>query len=275
VQAGRGQLRFITGEAGAGKTSLTAEFARRAQRSDPELLFVVGNCNAQSGIGDPYLPFREVLAQLTGDVDSKLTQGAISAENAGRLKGFLTFSGRALVDLGPDLIDIFVPGAALVGRASKLVVGEVGWRKRLEALHRKNASRPEDILPARGGHQAMEQNQIFEQFTRVLVELAGLKPLVLLIDDLHWADESSASLLFHLARRIDSSRILVLGTYRPEDVALGRASTLVAIAIAAIKAAAERSGWKYGPAGARRGRRGRAAPCPCRSGPRTGTDCAR
>ncbi len=35
--------------------------ARRAQLRDEELLVVVGDCNAQTGIGDPYLPFREVL----------------------------------------------------------------------------------------------------------------------------------------------------------------------------------------------------------------------
>jgi tetratricopeptide (TPR) repeat protein len=45
---------------------------------------------------------------------------------------------------------------------------------------------------------------------------------VLLLDDLHWADGSSTALLFHLARRIGDARILVLGTYRPEDLALGR-----------------------------------------------------
>ena len=48
------------------------------------------------------------------------------------------------------------------------------------------------------------------------------RPLILILDDLHWIDESSASLLFHLARRIEGSRILIIGTYRPEDVAIGR-----------------------------------------------------
>ena len=50
---GSGQICFVTGEAGFGKTSLTAEFARRAQLSNEELLVVVGDCNAQTGIGAP------------------------------------------------------------------------------------------------------------------------------------------------------------------------------------------------------------------------------
>jgi len=36
----------------------------------------VGECNAQTGIGDPYLPFREVLGLLTGDVEARLARGA-------------------------------------------------------------------------------------------------------------------------------------------------------------------------------------------------------
>ena len=67
-----------------------------------------------------------------------------------------------------------------------------------------------------------EQNRIFEQVTSVLTSLAEQKPLLLILDDLHWVDDSSASLLFHLARRIEGSRIQVIGTYRPEEVAVGR-----------------------------------------------------
>ncbi|NIM31745.1 MAG: hypothetical protein GTN60_10540, partial [Pseudomonas stutzeri] len=52
--------------------------------------------------------------------------------------------------------------------------------------------------------------------------LATRQPLLLILDDLHWADVSSISLLFHMSRRIDESRILIVGTYRPEDVAVGR-----------------------------------------------------
>ncbi|NIP16736.1 MAG: hypothetical protein GWM87_00155, partial [Xanthomonadales bacterium] len=92
----------------------------------PDLLVAIGNCNAQTGIGDPYLPFREVLGLLTGDVEAKLAQGAISKENAGRLRGFLRISGQALVDLGPDLIDIFVPWAGLATRVGTFVADKLG-----------------------------------------------------------------------------------------------------------------------------------------------------
>jgi predicted ATPase len=56
----------------------------------------------------------------------------------------------------------------------------------------------------------------------VLQALARQAPLVLVVDDLQWADVGSISLLFHLGRQLASSRILIIGAYRPEEVALGR-----------------------------------------------------
>ncbi len=220
--SGQGQVCFITGEAGAGKTSLMEEFANQAQTAHSALLIAVGNCNAHTGIGDPYLPFREVLSLLTGDVESKLTQGAISQENAGRLQGFWRVSSKVVMDLGPDLIDIFLPGAGLVTKAGALVAGNAGWRSRLGLLRQSQPYRPEGDEKTRINLQDTQQNHIFEQFTRVLLELAAQRPLIIMLDDLHWADSSSISLLFHLARRSAHSRILLLCTYRPEDVALGR-----------------------------------------------------
>ena len=215
---GQGQVCFVTGEPGLGKTSLTAEFARRAQQHNDELLVVIGDCNAQTGIGDPYLPFREVLGMLAGDIDDKVAQGMTTEENASRLRNFLRVSKRIIVDVGPDLIDIFVPGAGLVTRAGALVAGDKGDRKR-RSRSGVTGGTSKSMADASPGD---DQSHIFEQVTTVLVALARQRPLVLILDDLQWIDESSASLLFHLARRIEGSRILIIGTYRPEEVALGR-----------------------------------------------------
>jgi len=214
--AGRGQVSFITGEAGFGKTSLAGEFARRAQKHNAELLVVIGDCNAQTGIGDPYLPFREILAMLAGDIDDRVAQGMTTAENAGRLKNFLAVSKRVIADVGPDLIDIFLPGVGIATRAGALVVGNRGGRR-----HGSFSSSAAALAMSPAALGA-DQNRIFEQITTVLTTLARRKPLVLVLDDLQWVDDSSASLLFHLARRIEGSRIHIVGTYRPEEVDLGR-----------------------------------------------------
>jgi serine/threonine protein kinase/tetratricopeptide (TPR) repeat protein len=48
--------------------------------------------------------------------------------------------------------------------------------------------------------------------------LATTSPLVLVLEDLHWADPSSIDLLRHLCQRINTQRLLITGTFRPEDV---------------------------------------------------------
>ena len=108
--AGQGQVCFVTGEAGSGKTALVTEFARRAEQVHRDLIVVLGNCSAQAGIGDPYLPFREILALLTGDVEARMARRTISPENANRLRVLLRWSGNALLEVAPDLINVLIPG---------------------------------------------------------------------------------------------------------------------------------------------------------------------
>jgi len=217
---GRGQVCFITGEAGFGKTSLMLEFARRAQRAHADVLVAIGDCNAQTGISDPYLPFREILAMLTGDVDERVATGMTTVENANRLQEFLRVSKQVITEVAPDLIGIFIPGAGVAARAGVVIAGDLKRRKLGQGETADQVASPASspVSPT----SVADQSRIFEQLTSVFIELAKKRPLILVLDDLHWIDESSASLLFHLARRIERSRILVIGTYRPEDVAVGR-----------------------------------------------------
>jgi DNA-binding SARP family transcriptional activator/predicted ATPase len=211
--AGEGQVVFVTGEAGSGKTALTQEFARRALEAHAGLLVANGNCNAYTGLGDPYLPFREILGLLTGDVEARWAAGAITREHARRLWNGLPIAAQALVEAGPDLIDTFVPGTDLVQRAMAYGCG-MDWLTRLDELVERTAPSP--------GAPSLQQSDLFEQYTGVLEILARQGPLMLVVDDLQWADAGSVSLLFHLGRNLAGSRILIVGAYRPEEVALGR-----------------------------------------------------
>jgi ABC-type oligopeptide transport system substrate-binding subunit/DNA-binding SARP family transcriptional activator len=207
---GQGQVIFITGEAGSGKTVLVHEFIRRAQETSTNLVVASGNCNAHTGAGDPYLPFREILSLLTGDIEVKWNQGMLTQESASRLWALLPTSVQTLVDFGPDLINTFVPGATLTTRASGLVSS-------LDQLEQTNQHQS-------GGNGAgnVAQSDLFEQYTNVLQALARQQPLLLVVDDAQWADAASINLLFHLGRRLGSHRILMFITYRSDDVALGR-----------------------------------------------------
>jgi len=61
-----------------------------------------------------------------------------------------------------------------------------------------------------------------ERMIREMGDALGLfsntSPVVLLLEDLHWADSSSIELLRHLCNRIVSQRVLLVGTFRPEDI---------------------------------------------------------
>jgi len=56
---------------------------------------------------------------------------------------------------------------------------------------------------------------LFEQYVRVWQTVARLHPLVIVLDDLQWADAGSISLLFHLGRKLAGTRILIVGRTGP------------------------------------------------------------
>ena len=205
---GQGRVGFVVGEPGSGKTMLLREFAHRAMEAHPDLVAATGNCNAYAGIGDPYLPFVEALRLLSGDVEAQRATGVLSGEHARRLRELASVTLQAVLQVGQALIDVLVPGAALLERARSLPDGATWQARAQEALSHRMA--------------APTQAFLFDQATRVFQALARRGPLLLILDDLQWSDAASISLLFHLGRRLAGQRILIVGAYRPEEVAAGR-----------------------------------------------------
>ncbi len=62
------------------------------------------------------------------------------------------------------------------------------------------------------------QTALFETIRQVLTALAQKQPLLLFVDDLQWASVATLRLLHYLARNIQAAPILLIGTYREEDV---------------------------------------------------------
>jgi len=64
----------------------------------------------------------------------------------------------------------------------------------------------------------LERDRTFETAARVLLQLSTQEPLILFLDDLHWADPLSLALLHYLSRECRDSRLLIIGTYRLEEL---------------------------------------------------------
>ena len=71
--------------------------------------------------------------------------------------------------------------------------------------------------------------RMLRELAEALEVLTATRPLVLVLEDLHWSDRATVEWLAYVVRRRDPARLLILGTYRPVDV-LVHAHPLHAIA---------------------------------------------
>lgn len=69
---------------------------------------------------------------------------------------------------------------------------------------------------------AASQEQMFQQYINFLAKASEAHPLVLILDDFHWADTSSTNLLFSAARHLAKKRVLFVIAYRADDAASSR-----------------------------------------------------
>lgn len=202
ARLGHGQLRFISGEAGAGKSALLGEFLRSVLVTHPDVVITLGGCDAQTGGADAYLPFREALNFLVNGAPLNTEMHPSSPDSASHLAQLGPWIRQLVVEHGPHLIDTFVPGTLFS----------------LPSGSPKRQTIDQSLL----GNLRIAQSQIYEQYVTVLHAIAQRWPLILVLEDLHWADTPSIGLLFRLGRHLAGSRLLVLCTYRSEEMSLGR-----------------------------------------------------
>jgi class 3 adenylate cyclase len=81
-------------------------------------------------------------------------------------------------------------------------------------------ARVPDLPPSPSQEPEAERYRLLEAVTAFLISASQANPLLIVLDDLHWADKPTLLLLQHLVRRLAGNRILVVGTYR--DIELDR-----------------------------------------------------
>jgi DNA-binding CsgD family transcriptional regulator len=156
---------------------------------------------------------RSVAALVSGDAGvgkSRLVR-EVSRLAAGR--GFTVLSGQC-AELG-DSVPYLPLADALRGAAQS-----TGVRDALSSRPALSRLLPDsgDGRPADEDRSGLARQQMFGAVLGLLTELAAAAPVLLVLEDLHWADASTRDLVTFLSRMLHRERVALIGTYRTDDL---------------------------------------------------------
>lgn len=187
---GKGTTVFISGEAGTGKTRLIKEFLNSAKQKQ-DVSALAGYCLSNADV--PYFPFFEAFT------------GYFTEENK------LATSTQSR--------DLTHPKTRQIRNEEKEIK-----RWFMGPTQNEKTGRRETLAPQ------VWKDQTFITVTQTLSAISYEKPIILVLEDIHWADSASLALINYISRAINSKRILVLATFRSEALtvdAQGRPHPLV------------------------------------------------
>jgi len=179
--AGDGRMVTLAGEPGIGKTRLATEMAGRVGTNRAWVLWA----DCDTGAPAPYAAVVEALRHCRPELPAELIDASRSHTGPGLSLGHL---------LDPS------PAAHAEGRSGVAAAG----------YHLDGSADP-----------IATRRRMFEDATELCTRLARSAPVLLLVDDLETADQSTLALVRHLATRATGHRMLVVGTYC--DTAVNRA----------------------------------------------------
>ena len=175
VQAGRGQVVFVFGEPGVGKSRLLLEFRRHVEAAGARWL--TGRCVSYSRTTS-YLAIADLVRNLLG------IQEADGVE-------------------------------AIIGKIAAGVAGLGGGLDRAVPFVRAMLSIDPGDAEAAAMPPHQRRGRIVQAVTALLLRLSERSPLALAVEDLHWIDPQSEEVLRALVEGIAATPVLVLLTHRP------------------------------------------------------------
>ncbi|MFF3841080.1 AAA family ATPase [Streptomyces sp. NPDC001930] len=175
----------------AGELTALTEALSRATAGEPQALLIGG----EAGVGKTRL--------IEEFLDTACAQGAVVA-----LGG--------CVELGADGLP-FAPFATALRSLRRRLPEE------LAAAADGQQAELARLLPELGdpSHESSDEDstaRLFELTVRLLERLAADRTIVLVLEDLHWADASTRHLLTYLLRTLRRGRIVVVASYRADDI---------------------------------------------------------
>ncbi|MCL9759569.1 AAA family ATPase [Frankia sp. AiPa1] len=179
---------LVGGEGGVGKSHLIREFSRRARMEGVRVL--TGVCIGLAAGELPYAPLAEMLRGLARDLGGQ-TVRAVAGRAYPALSQVVPYLDDAFDDTAADTMDP-ADGAATA----------------------TTAGTGEQAGPAPVG-------RLLEAVLRLLHRLAERAPLLLVIEDLQWADRSTLDLLSFLAATLSRERLVLVASYRSNDLGPG------------------------------------------------------
>ncbi|AXH96987.1 helix-turn-helix transcriptional regulator [Ornithinimicrobium avium] len=183
----------LGGDAGVGKTRLLAELGARARAQGWRVL--VGHCLDFGDSALPLLPLTEVLGRL--DEDARAVLEPVVAHHPAVAR--LLPAGRVLTTAEPG-----ERGEALEGMASLRTGPGMG-----------------EVAPLAGRDDAGDgavRGELFEGLHTALEVLGGDRPVLLVVEDVHWADRSTRDLLSFFFARGFATPVSVVVSYRADDL---------------------------------------------------------
>ncbi|MFD5103906.1 helix-turn-helix transcriptional regulator [Streptomyces cinereoruber] len=176
----------------AGELAALAEGLSRATAGEPQALLIGG----EAGVGKTRL-----IEEFTGTARDR---GAVVAVGG-------------CVELGADGLP-FAPFSAALRALRRLLPDEL---TAAADGHHGELARLLPELGAPGGHDPADEDstaRLFELTVRLLERLAADRTVVLVLEDLHWADTSTRHLLTYLLRTLRRGRLVVVASYRADDI---------------------------------------------------------
>lgn len=149
---------------------------------------------------------------LSGDAGVGKSRLVTEAVERAASTGFTVLVGRCLDTAESSLP--YLPFTEVVGALAAAQPELVAGHTALRHLLPRGIPREEQA----GENRDLGQLRVFDAVLSILDELSATTPVLLAVEDLHWADRSSRDLLVFLLSRLGAQRLMVLATYRADEL---------------------------------------------------------